>query len=482
MSEVTLKSAAPILSRSQDAHAVWAAAVAAIEMLAVGAGTYGAAVGYNLFATKAILSGADHGWASLAVAVIYGGLCLADDQYDLLGARWNNRGTSRGLAAVALAFIFLLVVGFCTDTIGGYSRGMFLTQLIIVLLVQFVTRSALMQVVNQARKRGSWRRAGMVMLSLPGTNWTGDMQEWLSTTPDEIVCSYRLFPIIDDSSSSVDGFDARIAQIQRECRALTVDAILIVFDKVNMDLVTRVVSAFSELPVRIQLLPIGITNFMERSRVGHCGSTPVLEVFCTLCSVRDRLLKRGLDVVVAITIGVLAFPLLVIVAILIKLDSRGPVLFRQTRHGFNNEPIRVLKFRTMTTFEDERHGFRQAVRGDSRITRVGHILRRTNIDELPQLINVLRGEMSIVGPRPHAVTHNEMYANQILRMSRRHNVKPGITGWAQVNGLRGETDTVEKMRKRVEYDLYYIDNWSILFDLKIMIMTALSKSAFANAY
>ena len=178
----------------------------------------------------------------------------------------------------------------------------------------------------------------------------------------------------------------------------------------------------------------------------------------------------------------LAFPLLVIVAILIKLDSKGPVLFRQTRHGFNNKPIRVFKFRTMTTFEDERHGFRQAVRGDSRVTRVGRILRRTNIDELPQLINVIRGEMSIVGPRPHAVAHNEMYANQILRMSRRHNVKPGITGWAQVNGLRGETDTVEKMRKRVEYDLYYIDNWSIIFDLKIIIMTVLSRSAYANAY
>ena len=482
MSEAALKSAEPILSRNQDALAAWAAAVAVIEMLAVGAGTYGAAVGYNLFASKAILSGAGHGWASVAVAVVYGGLCLADDQYDLLGTRWNDRGRSRGLAAVALAFFFLLVVGFCADTIQGYSRGIFLTQLIIGLFVQFVTRVTLMQVVDLAQKRGSWRRAGIVMLSLPGTNWTGDIQEWLSTTPEEIVCSYRLFPTIGDSSSSVDGFDAQIAQIQRECRALAVDAILIVFDKVNMDLVTQVVSAFSELPVRMQLLPIGIVDLMQRSRVGHYGHIPVLEVFSTPCSVRDRLLKRGLDIFVAVTIGVLALPLLAIVAILIKLDSKGPVLFRQTRHGFNNEPIRVLKFRTMTTFEDERHGFRQAVRGNSRVTRVGRILRSTNIDELPQLINVLRGEMSIVGPRPHAVTHNDMYANRILRMSRRHNVKPGITGWAQVNGLRGETDTLEKMRRRVEYDLYYIDNWSLLFDIKIMVMTVLSRSAYANAY
>ena len=123
MSEATLKSAEPTLSRSRDAHAAWAAAVAAIEMLVVAASTYGAAVGYNLLASKAVLSGADYGWASVLVAVIYGGLCLADDQYDLLGPKWNERGTSRGLAVVALAFIFLLVIGFFTDTIEGYSRG-----------------------------------------------------------------------------------------------------------------------------------------------------------------------------------------------------------------------------------------------------------------------------------------------------------------------------------------------------------------------
>ena len=151
MSEATMESAVrePIYLRSQDSHAVWTAAVAAIEMLAVGASTYGAFVGYNLIGYGAISSGADYGWLSVAVAVIYGGLCLADDQYDLLSAQWNDRGKSRGLAAVALAFIFLLVVGFITDTIEGYSRGAFLTQLIIGGLVQFATRSVLRQVVDQ---------------------------------------------------------------------------------------------------------------------------------------------------------------------------------------------------------------------------------------------------------------------------------------------------------------------------------------------
>ena len=260
------------------------------------------------------------------------------------------------------------------------------------------------------------------------------------------------------------------------------DVVLVVFDKDNMDLVTRIVSAFSELPVRIQLLPIGIADFMRRSRIGQCGRAQVLEVLCRPFSFHYRLLKRALDLTVAITVGVVALPVLVIAAILIKLDSKGPVLFRQIRHGFNNKPIRVFKFRTMTTLDDGCVSFRQAVRGDSRVTRVGRILRRTNIDELPQLINVIRGEMSIVGPRPHAVAHNEMYVDRIVRMSRRHNVKPGITGWAQVNGLRGETDTIEKMRKRVEYDLYYIDNWSLWLDIKIIIITLFSKSVYATAY
>ena len=184
----------------------------------------------------------------------------------------------------------------------------------------------------------------------------------------------------------------------------------------------------------------------------------------------------------ASTLLVLLWPLFLIVAVLIKLDSPGPVFFRQTRHGYNNEPIGVLKFRSMTTFDDSRDEFRQAVRDDPRVTRVGRFMRRTNIDELPQLINVLRGEMSLVGPRPHAVTHNDMFADQIRCMFRRHNVKPGITGWAQVNGLRGETDTFEKMQKRIEHDLYYVDNWSFFFDLKIMIMTVALKRAFTNAY
>jgi Undecaprenyl-phosphate glucose phosphotransferase len=276
--------------------------------------------------------------------------------------------------------------------------------------------------------------------------------------------------------------EVQLSAIRNECRSLPIDAVLIVFGSDSMQIVTNTVEALSELPVRIQLLPVGLTDLMRSSRVGSYGDLRVLELFCGPCCQRDRFLKRAFDIVAAAALLMILWPFLLMVAILIKLDSAGPVLFKQMRLGFNNEPIPVLKFRSMSCLEDAREGFSQAVRNDPRVTRVGRVLRRTNIDELPQLLNVLRGEMSLVGPRPHAIAHNHMYADQITRMFRRHNVRPGITGWAQVNGLRGETDTFEKMQKRIEHDLYYVDNWSFFFDLKILVKTMVSKRARLNAY
>jgi exopolysaccharide biosynthesis polyprenyl glycosylphosphotransferase len=192
------------------------------------------------------------------------------------------------------------------------------------------------------------------------------------------------------------------------------------------------------------------------------------------------MLKRAFDIAAASSGLLTLSPLLLGVAIAIKLDSPGPSWFWQTRHGYNNRAIRVLKFRTMTLTEDG-HAFTQATNGDPRVTRIGRFLRRTNVDELPQLFNVLMGDMSLVGPRPHPIALNKMFEERILPFSRRHNVKPGITGWAQVRGYRGQTDTFEKMQRRFEHDLYYIDNWSFMLDMKIILMTLFSKSAYQNA-
>ena len=168
-------------------------------------------------------------------------------------------------------------------------------------------------------------------------------------------------------------------------------------------------------------------------------------------------------------------------ALLIRLDSRGPVFFRQRRRGFNLEEFGIWKFRTMTTLEDG-DLVQQVTENDVRVTRVGRFLRKSSIDELPQLLNVLRGQMSLVGPRPHAVAHDRFFEKRILLYPRRLNVKPGITGWAQVNGFRGATETDELMRQRVEHDLYYIDNWSLVFDIYIVMLTVLSRKSMRNAY
>jgi Undecaprenyl-phosphate glucose phosphotransferase len=192
--------------------------------------------------------------------------------------------------------------------------------------------------------------------------------------------------------------------------------------------------------------------------------------------------KRWTDIFVSGILLVLILPLIGLISVLIKLDSSGPILFRQLRFGFNKRPFTLYKFRSMEWEASQDPSVPQARRNDSRVTRVGRFLRRTSLDELPQLINVLKGDMSLVGPRPHAVVHDEKYAARIDGYLARHRIKPGITGWAQVNGLRGETDTVEKMERRLEYDLYYINNWSPLLDLLILCRTLAVVLGHRNAY
>jgi putative colanic acid biosynthesis UDP-glucose lipid carrier transferase len=191
--------------------------------------------------------------------------------------------------------------------------------------------------------------------------------------------------------------------------------------------------------------------------------------------------KRLEDVVVSSLILIMISPVMVAIAAAIKLTSPGPVFFKQRRYGARGDEIMVWKFRTMTVLEDG-DVIRQASKNDTRVTKVGAFLRRTSLDELPQFINVLQGTMSIVGPRPHATAHNEYYRNLIPGYMLRHKVKPGITGWAQINGYRGETDTLEKMEKRVEYDLRYIKNWSFWFDIKIILATVFKGFVDKNAY
>ena len=210
------------------------------------------------------------------------------------------------------------------------------------------------------------------------------------------------------------------------------------------------------------------------------GEIPVVSIFETPFMGTEGWLKRFEDIVLGtLAVLVAAIPM-AIVAIGIKLTSKGPVLFKQRRYGLHGEVIDVYKFRSMTVSEDGTN-VRQATANDSRITPFGAFLRRTSLDELPQLFHVVTGSMSLVGPRPHAVAHNEAYRKHIYGYMLRHKVKPGLTGWAQVNGWRGETDTLEKMEKRIEHDLEYIRRWNLLLDIKIVFLTIFGRAVHQNA-
>ncbi len=214
---------------------------------------------------------------------------------------------------------------------------------------------------------------------------------------------------------------------------------------------------------------------------GTVGDIPVVSVFDTPFHGLGGWVKRAEDVLLSGVILCLIAAPMALIALAVKLTSTGPIFFCQTRYGLNGQPIRVLKFRSMSTC-DNGPTIVQAKENDVRITPLGSFLRRTSLDELPQFLNVLRGEMSVVGPRPHAVAHNELYRSQIHGYMLRHKVKPGITGWAQVNGWRGETERIEKMEHRVEHDLYYIDNWSFFWDIQIVFLTIFGKKTHKHAH
>jgi Undecaprenyl-phosphate glucose phosphotransferase len=240
------------------------------------------------------------------------------------------------------------------------------------------------------------------------------------------------------------------------------------------------------LPVDIRLSAhTNKLRFRPRS-YSYIGSVPVIDVFDRPITDWDVVMKWLFDRIVGTLAMIAATPVMALVALAIKLDSRGPVFFRQKRYGFNNELIEVYKFRSMRTEATDATASKLVTRDDPRVTRVGRFIRRTSLDELPQLINVaFQGNLSLVGPRPHAVhakAENRLYDEAVDGYFARHRVKPGITGWAQINGWRGETDSQEKIQRRVEHDLYYIENWSVLFDLYILAMTPFALTKTENAY
>ena len=280
---------------------------------------------------------------------------------------------------------------------------------------------------------------------------------------------------------SLGGYAGSLKDAVDAARRGDVDLIYIAFPLRAEPRINELLRQLSDTTASVYLAADFFAFDLLHARWGSLGDVPTVSLHETPFYGVDGWLKRLEDVTLGtLILTIIAIPMLII-GICVKLTSKGPALFRQRRYGLNGEVIRVLKFRSMTVTEDSGE-IRQATENDDRLTPLGAFLRRTNLDELPQFFNVIEGTMSIVGPRPHAVAHNELYRKKIQGYMLRHKVKPGISGWAQVNGWRGETDTLDKMEKRIEYDLDYIRNWSLLWDLQIIFMTVFGSGARRNAY
>jgi putative colanic acid biosynthesis UDP-glucose lipid carrier transferase len=264
-------------------------------------------------------------------------------------------------------------------------------------------------------------------------------------------------------------------------KANRVEAVFIALPMAAQPRLLQLLDEIKDTTASVYFVPdIFITDLIN-ARIDDINGMPVMAVCESPIVGMDAVLKRIFDVAISLTALAVLAPVMLAIAIGIKLGPPGPVLFRQRRYGLDGRQIVVWKFRTMTVVEDG-GVVRQATKDDQRVTRLGALLRKTSLDELPQLFNVLAGSMSLVGPRPHAVAHNEQYRGLIKGYMVRHKVKPGITGWAQVNGLRGETDSVDKMRRRIEYDIEYLRRWSLGLDMLILCKTAIIVFQRTNAY
>ncbi len=381
-----------------------------------------------------------------------------------------------------VTFLCLLTLGFLAKTTEVYSRGTMILFYAGGLPALLLARFALVRAIILGSKFGivSAQRVCLIGSEDDIAAFLQRYEPWNFGL--QTVALLPLTPVPQGASAAARRalLDLDLKRAVDSAREQRPDAMFIVAPWSETETIDRCVEEFLTVPAEIHLGPERILDRFDHVRISKLGPMASLQLTRAPLSSFEVLQKRLFDIVISAGALVAFAPLFAVVFFLIRLTSPGPVFFLQRRYGFNQQPFRIIKFRTMTSCEDG-DVIAQARQHDPRITWIGRWLRRTNIDELPQLFNVLKGDMSLVGPRPHALSHNREFEQKISLYARRHNVRPGITGWAQVNGLRGETDTDEKMRRRVDYDLHYIDNWSMWLDLRILFLTVFSRGAYRNA-
>jgi Undecaprenyl-phosphate glucose phosphotransferase len=461
---------------------------ASVEFILIAAAAFGAGALYHLIVFGGLLSSSFYLVATMGLSALYVGQCaLARDHSikRLLDLKEELRSVFVRWNAAFSMFVFALFMIQATEF---YSRGTIVAQYGVGFFAAVMVRFVIMGIVARGLRNGAIHGRKVVIVGerhlldqlVPRISRAGRGASIVDVIALEQ--KFELGPV----EAVWQDFRVRqvgtiLSQLHEIARRTEVDDIVLAMSWTDKERIRALTEGLASVPATIHLAPDDNLGWVRDPVLARVGGDHTLRLSRAPLTLKDHVIKRVFDVGASLGLLLLAAPLLALIALLIKLDSPGPVLFRQRRNGFNQREFRVFKFRTMTTLDDG-DVVRQATRDDERVTRIGRVLRRTNLDEVPQLINVILGDMSLVGPRPHAVAHNSEYEERISLYARRHNVKPGITGWAQVNGFRGETDSIDKMEHRVEHDLFYIDHWSVLFDIKILLMTLLSPRSYRNAY
>ncbi|WP_347244737.1 undecaprenyl-phosphate glucose phosphotransferase [Thermogutta sp.] len=400
---------------------------------------------------------------------------------------WRGISVERELWCAVSTWLFtvpgFLTLGFVLGELWDLSRNTLTLWVVLTAVILAVDRGLVRGVLSILRAKGYNTRYYAVV----GINELAfRLIEALENAPD---LGLKLLGFYDDRPEERTGAVppeighklGNIQELVEHARQHRVDMIYITFPMRAEERIRGILAQLADTTASVYIVPDFFVFQLLHSRWTNIGGLPVVSVYENPFYGIDGFVKRAMDVVLASVLLILFAPLMIAIAILIKATSPGPVFFRQRRYGLDGREIRVWKFRTMTVTEDGDQ-VTQAKRNDPRVTKIGAFLRRTSLDELPQLFNVLRGEMSLVGPRPHATAHNEEYRRIIQGYMLRHKVKPGMTGLAQVHGCRGETETVEKMQKRVEWDLQYIREWSLWMDIKILFQTIFVVLKGQNAY
>ena len=397
------------------------------------------------------------------------------------GQTWLHH--ARIVIAVWLSVVTLLIIiAFLTKTSTIYSRQWMGMWTIMGTISLLSLRYVVYRILMYARMRG-WNHKRIVIVGI------GELAQGVANKIRE--SSWIGLDIVnfvgnqsDNSLQNISGIEVKygLEELEDLVTNRFVDEVWLALPLQEEQQIKEVLYRLRHSTITIRFVP-GIFEYrLLNHSVNEIAGLPVIDLNATPIVGINRVIKALEDRILGFVILVLVSPLILGITIAIKLTSKGPVFFKQMRHGWDGKPIKVYKFRTMVEHVAEDGRVVQASRKDSRVTKFGAFLRRTSLDELPQFWNVLQGRMSIVGPRPHALQHNEEYKDQIDLYMLRHKVKPGITGWAQIHGWRGETDTLDKMKKRVEYDLYYIENWSLWLDIKIIFLTLFSGFIHKNAY